>query len=527
MKINTLKINDFRIFKDITITLGNHITVLAGSNAVGKSTILGLLGNSCELKKSDGVPILQPSFRCEWSELFKMSPNFDKTKSNVAIINFDDNTSMSYRITWQENGTRGRLIPTTKNEDGSDSNAKKPWPSLYLGLSRLYPLGEALFAEKDSKTIQISDDLIKTYTDILSLSDSISTTNQISLSDVKKKITVGVNTDKYDYLTNSAGQDNLAQILLSVESFKRLSNENSETYSGGLLLIDEIDAALHPSAQNKLFHYLYESAKSLNLQIVFTTHSISLLDYIVSISEGMNKCKDECKPIEIYYFSRANCEESPTIIRTPNKNLYTNLLLETVTFRRQQKIKIITEDAEARWLLSKLIPEELKSRINILDTQIGYNEILSLTKCDSSYFKSRIIILDGDITSKTAVMRDINNLNSIGLNILYLPGQASIEASFRKFLLSESPHVNNYFNNNICLSNGLTKMHFKQENLNSYYNRGKQRDKLKAWFNSYRSLFEETQLYEAWSHEYEDDINTFLEQLKASINKIASLLYIP
>ena len=75
MRIVSLKINNFRAFTDAEFTIGKNITVLSGTNAVGKSTILGLLGNSCELKADKGKPILQPAFR--WrngDELFKMSP---------------------------------------------------------------------------------------------------------------------------------------------------------------------------------------------------------------------------------------------------------------------------------------------------------------------------------------------------------------------------------------------------------------------------------------------------------------------
>ena len=50
MKITSLTINDFRCFKDSKFTIGQNITIFSGTNAVGKSTILGLLGNSCELK---------------------------------------------------------------------------------------------------------------------------------------------------------------------------------------------------------------------------------------------------------------------------------------------------------------------------------------------------------------------------------------------------------------------------------------------------------------------------------------------
>ncbi len=46
-----LKLNDFRQFKDMDISLGKRLTVLAGRNSTGKSTILGILANSGELKK--------------------------------------------------------------------------------------------------------------------------------------------------------------------------------------------------------------------------------------------------------------------------------------------------------------------------------------------------------------------------------------------------------------------------------------------------------------------------------------------
>ena len=43
MKIKKLVINDFRKFKNTEFRLGKHITVISGTNAVGKSTILEAL----------------------------------------------------------------------------------------------------------------------------------------------------------------------------------------------------------------------------------------------------------------------------------------------------------------------------------------------------------------------------------------------------------------------------------------------------------------------------------------------------
>ena len=88
MRIISLAINNFRLFKNTEFFLGKYMTIFSGTNAVGKSTLLGILGNSSELKVKDGKPIIQKQFRTEFSEIFKMSRTYDKTAPNVLTINF-------------------------------------------------------------------------------------------------------------------------------------------------------------------------------------------------------------------------------------------------------------------------------------------------------------------------------------------------------------------------------------------------------------------------------------------------------
>ncbi len=55
---------------------------------------------------------------------------------------------------WQNNGKRFRIIPETK--DGINNNSRKmDWPSLYLGLSRLYPVGEVIDAKLKVKNLDL------------------------------------------------------------------------------------------------------------------------------------------------------------------------------------------------------------------------------------------------------------------------------------------------------------------------------------------------------------------------------------
>lgn len=64
-----LQLNDFRQFKDMNIYLGKRLTVVAGRNSTGKSTVLGILANSGELKKKDGTTYTGGQFRAEFSEI--------------------------------------------------------------------------------------------------------------------------------------------------------------------------------------------------------------------------------------------------------------------------------------------------------------------------------------------------------------------------------------------------------------------------------------------------------------------------
>ena len=145
-----LKINNFRQFNDTGIYLGKILTVLAGGNSTGKSTILGLLANSGELKKKDGVTLSNRQFRAEFSEILHGSKKYDVSGSNRLQIDIVDNSgnlidTRKFRTAWQKGKDRERfrIIPLGSTTDGKKTESKFQIPILYLGLSRLFPIGEA------------------------------------------------------------------------------------------------------------------------------------------------------------------------------------------------------------------------------------------------------------------------------------------------------------------------------------------------------------------------------------------------
>lgn len=91
----------------------------------------------------------------------------------------------------------------------------------------------------------------------------------------------------------SLGELCVLKLLLSLENM----------VDGSLVLIDELELAVHPRAQAKLFHYLAKLAGEKTLTIIFSTHSVSLIKtterkkiLFLQNSNGLVTCLKGCYP---------------------------------------------------------------------------------------------------------------------------------------------------------------------------------------------------------------------------------------
>lgn len=57
-----------------------------------------------------------------------------------------------------------------------------------------------------------------------------------------------------------------------------------QSVKGGVLLIDEVETAIHKGAFAKFFNWLFEAARFFQVQIFATTHSLEAIDAILSVS---------------------------------------------------------------------------------------------------------------------------------------------------------------------------------------------------------------------------------------------------
>ena len=533
--IDELYIKKFRSMENFHIPIAPALTAIAGQNATGKSTLLGIIGNTFQLPAKDGTTVLGKAFKTEFSEILNGSKAKDSTGilgeivvSNISEIENNVPPKASLRVAWQkEKGEdRFRIIPKRYYAPGcsptkaSYDERKYHLPSYYLGLSRLYPLGEIAQEKITHSSIRLSENEFKWYTKnyrhILDLSEEIQVLNKLKVS---QKQSIGITTERYDYLTNSAGEDNVGQLLMSVLSFKRLKQEYNEKgikWDGGILLIDEIDATLHPAAKIKLIEFMYTEAKEINIQIIFTTHSLSILKNISKKASRKHDCG-------IIYLTNANvkleCQINPSIELMENdmliSSLYDNIEAKQIT--------IYSEDSEARWFIQHLL-SPFSSRIRLVNYTDGCDKLLSLLENDSDYFKNILFIFDGDLDDTTTKCKDLKYKFA---NIIKLPGNKmrpeSVFYNYLTSLDSSHPLLQDH------LEKGLTLRKIRNEGPESskYKHYIEEREKYKQWFKDNLDMFNSIDLYSYWAADNQDDISTFINQFKTSFNIVASRTHTP
>lgn len=256
MIINKIHIKKFRGFQEVEFELGNLITVISGQNGTQKTTILGMLSQPFALKDEvhpmkGEKPLSGGNYVSSFADKFKFSEAFDKAGEHEWTLFFEKDIFPPYEVESIYRDKSKGIIRFWKKGDRSKGSGFIQLPVIYLSLKRLLPIGEDTKLNID-KQKSLSDEDFKFYkkwfNKILILTrekDKVTSSNYLSSTN---KQTLGANTDHYDWKSNSAGQDNLSKILLSILSFKKLQEKYKNDYKGGILAIDEIDASFYPGS---------------------------------------------------------------------------------------------------------------------------------------------------------------------------------------------------------------------------------------------------------------------------------------
>jgi hypothetical protein len=171
----------------------------------------------------------------------------------------------------------------------------------------------------------------------------------------------------------------------------RLGQRLSDVPSDSLILIDEIEMALHPQAQVRLMEKLEDISSRKRLTIIFSTHSASII-----------KSAKRARLIGL--------SEQPNGVVHVTRKPYPAQLLGEVAFDDELNADFVffVEDRQAKLLLEQIVQEYL--RLDNLELRYhplykvvpvgGFVQVLEFTNASSQIFPSyvrRFAFLDADV----------------------------------------------------------------------------------------------------------------------------------
>lgn len=537
--IKKIHIKKYRKLENIDFEFSKDINIISGTNGTCKTSLLYIISNSFKEIQKSNENIKDINIPTIISQINKLTnpkiesltrgddeyndpaPNIKGTLFNVEYY---DGYKLDYRRHNHKIATRFAIKPPYKK---GDSQKLPSIPIIYLGLFRLYSFGEfnnddgikKLKKKLPDEYIKILIELYKEFTNM-----QVNYECQTSMNEIKSRAEFKTNIQGIDSNTISAGEDNLYIILTALVSLRYYYENLKETKKEieSILLVDELDATLHPEFQIKLLELFRIYSKEYKIQITFTTHSITLLEYAIK------------KKINIFYL----LDNIENVVLEKNINRYKlEMFLKNITKKELEngrKISIFTEDSEARFFLEKLMKyfskykefNKVKDIFYIPEINISCTELVKLfsDKVIES-MESSICILDGDCSVNESLKNKIKREN----HLMCFPGDLPLEELLFKY--SEElfeDRSTKFWGNQILKDEGITKRNYQTTIQREIRNRDieneakKIRNQNKEIFKNYYKFFD--LLLDEWINDIKNEefIHKFYKELNLIFKKLAS-----
>ncbi|MDP9514685.1 AAA family ATPase [Pseudomonas protegens] len=548
----------FRKLKNLDIEFASRITLIAGHNGIGKSTILALVANGSGLTDYDFLTYTGKPFTGLLNEIIHIDyeTEFLTHKANKTL----SNPFLNYSINGASFSKRcGFTKRDVKNRDGSVRHearvvprnavdaehhdqksgivigkaSKVPIPTIYLGMTRMIPIGESdpeMVESSPDDSMEASDaTFIKNFIDdVISASVSPGKGNAAIFTQGIKGTSKAAKHPSYSHSPKSIslGQDSLSSIATAFASFRKLEREWPE-YPGGLLVIDELDAGFHPHAQQALITAIKTAAKKLRVQVVATTHSLCMIESIHpdnNIIQGNGIRMDS-----VIYIMDTIAPRAPQNLSY--EQIKNDMMLTAPSSPPKPKkidntLKIYLEDAEADFFLKHLLTQKLKRKINSLTGRtlkaipisVGCQNLQGLQKFDK-HFKTVLIVVDAD----SSVTKGLKN-------VVKLPGGHdksgngySPERTIYEFISELMKDDDNY----PVTRQALEDLNVTRNQLHLHLLKGNtnisERESAKKWMRARLKAIQDWDLVGHWLREHADQVDAFEENLTAAAIATARL----
>lgn len=409
-QLKKITIEKFRALNNVDIDFGDYITVICGKNGTSKSSILGIAAQIFSFEKNyvtgaslrDFKQISGKGFKSQYKEHIRISKDFDVPGSLSASIllqeGYTDQVATANLELMTRTDDETNIIlprPVIRKNSTATGNTSRNFthPVIFLSLKRLYPI-----ADRDYKAIDF--DYLKAHEqEFIALTNELLNRSSTQATGTHGTITSAVaHGDNYNHESVSAGEDNAGQIIMALLSFKKLKAEYAD-YKGGLLLIDEADAGLFPTAQVNLLKIFGRECRKLNLQVVMTSHSPVMIEYAYEQSQH-----EHSKKFKTVYLS--NTYGSVQVMQDWSwAKISADIHTRTVGVGAEAKlprVNVYFEDKEAENFFDALISRQpVKKCVTAMsDVTLGCTNYVNLIKNKVPEFTEKsVICLDSDARS--------------------------------------------------------------------------------------------------------------------------------
>ncbi len=541
--IEKIYVHKYRKLENIELVFRKDINLLSGANGTCKTSILHLVSNSFQaVTKTDvkviekkSIDIIKSINACHNPKIETLTKG-DKIYNDPALGykgNLYDATYIGGKqLKFRRHNSKSLNRYAVKPMYPKGSKESLPaCPVIYMSLNRLVPFGEY---QNDNDIVSVAKKLPNEYQERIAAYYKTFTGIDITYGSAQKvgdlKTRADFVTDKkgIDSNTISAGEDNLFIILTALVSLQfYFASINSSSDIESILLVDELDATLHPAYQLRLLELFRRCAEEYKIQFIFTSHSMTLIENALENKDNVLYLQDSIEKVTMM--------EDVDIYKI--KMSLNQVLKRDLYF--QKMIPVFTEDEEARCFLKCLFecwvdikPEDnfnkVRNLFHLADIKISCEALRNIFG-DSQILRATmrsICILDGD------------QKPNMTFHIITLPGGTNPEEI--AFDIAESLFVNRttefwqhpdikafgyeitYYRNFIKpdidnIYDTLEKM--KAEDKSTH---GVKRELTKEVFNKYKEFFECA--YKFWIRNPDNlvEISKFFGQLKSMFKKVAA-----
>lgn len=391
--LEEVRIQGLRGIRDLKVRFTYPVSVISGPNSCGKSTVLFAL--ACAYKVPDSGP-----------RDFVPSTLFPDFRTRSAGIPSDNRNSASLEFYYINAGQRYQMkYSRGKGWNKSFMGLKKgsqPKRMVYLrtvaNLSNPSEIRSVLqFGRHEVDKQEITSDLLIFAHRILPLKYL----HLYKMSYGERDLLYAERDDSdeptYSEFHMSAGERAILRLSKDLSSLRN-----------ALILIDEIEAGLHPFTQQQLMLELQRLALRNDLQIVVTSHSPVILETVPP--EGRIFLERSLDNVEI-------------------QPAYRDIIQKAFYGRAIDKLSILCEDEVAEAILRGVLDVfNLKFNFSHSDIEVGRDtgkdEFPHHVRAIANFHQlpDFIFVLDADAHDKEAEMRQIASQYGQPLKLIFLPG---------------------------------------------------------------------------------------------------------